>query len=76
METTLHLGLCHFLWPSYVSPRERRREKRGKAHVSTCTGSYYTRCVIITHHLHHVWEDWSIFNRWAEKHLSELINLT
>ena len=76
METILNLGLCHFLWPSYVSPRVTGREKREKAHVSTCTGSYYTRCVIITAHLHHVWEDWSIFNQWAEKHLSELINQT
>lgn len=76
IETTLHLDLCHFQRPSYVSTREGGREKRGKAHVSTCTGSYYTHYVIITSHLYHMWEDCSIFNRWAEKRLSELTNLT
>ena len=73
-ETMLHLGLRHFQRPS-ISEHQGGREKRGKACVSTCIGPSSTHCIIMSHLLD-TWEDCSIFNRRAEKRLSELINLT
>lgn len=71
IETTLH-----FQRPCICEHQGGGTEKWEKARVSTCPGPYDTHWVLIASHLHDMWEDYSIFNGWAEKCLSDLINLT